>query len=146
VDAGRWIIEGLWNGITGALSWFGDKLASVATFIVENKGPKAYDLKLLEPAGGWIMQGLSAGIENSLPGLKSTLDSVTDTIESLSPTASSAYTYAYDYAGVGSGYALGGTTYNVYVDGARINDDEGIQNNLLELLLAMKRKGEMNVG
>jgi hypothetical protein len=40
----------------------------------------------------------------------------------------------------------GGTTYNLYVDGARVNDDAEIRDQMLDLLLTMKRKGAMNVG
>jgi len=34
----------------------------MGSWIASHKGPKEYDLKLLVPNGGWIMQGLMNGL------------------------------------------------------------------------------------
>lgn len=81
VDAGRSIIDGFlgglksaWDGVTGFIGGIGD-------WIVNNKGPRDYDLRLLIPAGKWIMTGLSTGLEESMPQLEDTLNEVTATVE-----------------------------------------------------------------
>lgn len=77
LDAGRNILTGLWEGIKGGFGWLGEKLGSVGSFIIEHKGPKAYDLKMLVPNGQWIMSSLCAGIESGMPKLQGTLSGVT---------------------------------------------------------------------
>lgn len=81
LDAGSSIISGLWDGISGSLDWLGDKLGGIGDFIAEHKGPESYDLKLLIPNGGWIMEGLNTGIERGLPALRSTLAGVAGEIQ-----------------------------------------------------------------
>ena len=39
-----------------------------------------------------------------------------------------------------------GVTYNMYIDGARINDDAQIQSQFIDLMLTIRRKEAMNVG
>lgn len=39
-----------------------------------------------------------------------------------------------------------GVTYNMYIDGARINDDAQIQSQFVDLMLTLRRKEMMNVG
>lgn len=81
LDAGENILYGLWDGIEGALGWLGDKLGGIGSFIAEHKGPESYDLKLLVPNGGWIMEGLTAGIENGIPALRKTLSGVAESVQ-----------------------------------------------------------------
>lgn len=40
----------------------------------------------------------------------------------------------------------GGTTYNVYLDNVRINDDEAIRNDVIDLLSDLRRRAAMSVG
>jgi hypothetical protein len=42
------------------------------------KGPKQKDLKLLEPTGGFIMQGLVKGFQKDIPELRRVLGNITD--------------------------------------------------------------------
>lgn len=81
VDAGKNILTGLWDGLVAAKDWLIDKVKGIADWIIENKGPKSYDLKMLTPHGQWIMSSLCTGIENGMPQLKSTLSGVTSQIE-----------------------------------------------------------------
>ena len=62
-DAGKSIISGLFSGLTSGFEKVQDWVGGVGSWIADHKGPKAYDLKLLVPNGGWIMQGLSEGLE-----------------------------------------------------------------------------------
>ena len=80
--AGRSIIQGLINGVTGMIGSLRSKFSQITNMIPSWKGPMRVDLKLLEPTGAAIMSGLNRGIEGSLPGLRSTLGDVTNAIPS----------------------------------------------------------------
>lgn len=79
-NAGAQIISGFLNGLKAkwgdVTSWVG----GIGTWIAEHKGPKSYDLGLLRPAGGWIMQGLQVGLEDEIPALGRTMGRVTGAI------------------------------------------------------------------
>lgn len=64
VNAGKNILQGLWDGISGALGWLGDKLAGIGDFIVQHKGPPSYDAVMLVKNGELIMDGLLRGMAN----------------------------------------------------------------------------------
>lgn len=72
-SAGMNIINGLWNGLKAKWESVKSWTRGLGRWIANNKGPKAYDLALLKPAGKWIMTGLGAGLENQLPHLRRTL-------------------------------------------------------------------------
>lgn len=80
LNAGRNIMQGLWNGLKekweAVKSWFG----GIGDWIADHKGPKEYDLKILRPAGNWIMEGLQDGLEDQIPSLRATLARITDEI------------------------------------------------------------------
>lgn len=76
VNAGKQILEGFLNGLTDGFNKVKNFVGGIGSWIADNKGPKAYDLALLVPAGGWIMDGLGKGIESSMPALGSTLSDV----------------------------------------------------------------------
>lgn len=80
VDAGLNIMSGLGEGIMSGVQGVIDFVSGIGATIAANKGPKAYDLKLLIPNGGWIMQSLSTGIEAGIPGLRKTLSGVSKEI------------------------------------------------------------------
>lgn len=77
LDAGKNIIDGFLRGLTRGFDAVKDFVGGIGSWIADHKGPKAYDLALLVPAGGWIMTGLRTGIENELPALRRTLSAVT---------------------------------------------------------------------
>ena len=81
-NAGRSIIEGFWNGLKEKFEAVKDWVSGIGPWIADHKGPKAYDLALLVPAGGWIMQGLERGLERGIPGLRDTLGDVAQTVAS----------------------------------------------------------------
>lgn len=76
IDAGKQILDGFLEGLTNGFNAVKDFVGGIGSWIADNKGPKAYDLALLVPAGNWIMDGLGKGIESSMPALGSTLSDV----------------------------------------------------------------------
>lgn len=76
IDAGKQILDGFLEGLTNGFNAVKDFVGGIGSWIADNKGPKAYDLALLIPAGNWIMDGLGKGIESSMPALGSTLSDV----------------------------------------------------------------------
>ena len=88
------------------------------------------------------MEGLNQGLENGKKGLQQTLSGIADTISGTQFNATANLATAY-----GSNPALAaagaGTTYNIYINDARINDDAQIRSNFTALLNEMARKGMM---
>ena len=80
LDAGGNIIDGFLDGLTKGFEDVKNFVGGIGQWIADNKGPKAYDLALLIPAGGWIMDGLGKGIKASMPGLQKILGNVSATI------------------------------------------------------------------
>ncbi|MFC9934577.1 phage tail tape measure protein [Glutamicibacter sp. NPDC127525] len=76
IDAGKQILDGFLEGLTNGFNAVKDFVGGIGTWIADHKGPKQYDLNLLVPAGGWIMDGLEDGIEASMPSLGATLGDV----------------------------------------------------------------------
>lgn len=62
-SAGSSLISGLWEGMQSEFEKVKGWVSGIGSWIQEHKGPKAYDLRLLVPNGGWIMQGLGTGLE-----------------------------------------------------------------------------------
>lgn len=127
-DAGKNIISGFLKGLTAGFDKVKDFVGGIGSWISNNKGPKAYDLALLVPAGGWIMDGLGDGIEGGIPSLRATLDRVTDEIQigadisARSGAASNSYGSA-PVAAASSGMNIG--TLNTGADPAEIFDELG---------------------
>ncbi len=76
VNAGGQIMQGLWDGLVAGFNKVKDFVGGIGSWIADHKGPKQYDLHLLVPAGGWIMDGLNKGIGDEMPALGSTLSDV----------------------------------------------------------------------
>ena len=85
-DAGRNILDGLLGGMLDGFREVQEFVGGIGEWIAEHKGPKAYDLALLVPAGGWIMDGLRGGIESQLPALRDTLAAVSGAFSLAVPT------------------------------------------------------------
>jgi phage-related protein len=79
--AGKNIIDSLLGGMKESWKKVTDFVGGIGTWIKDNKGPKAYDLQLLTPAGGWIMEGLQKGIRDAMPDLRRTLSGVSNAIQ-----------------------------------------------------------------
>lgn len=113
VGAAGQIMSGFLSGLQAGFESVKNFVGGIGQWIADNKGPKAYDLKLLVPAGGWIMDGLESGIENSLPSLRRTLGGVSSTIAAGVTGAS--YSSAYTPAGASRGPGSG-VTYNTTIN------------------------------
>ena len=143
-NAGNNIIQGLLDGINAKWQSVKEKVSGMGKWIADHKGPKEYDLKLLVPNGGWIMQGLMQGLQNAKPELQNTLNDIAETVSGTRFNASASLAYA--TAGPPQNYANAirqGNNYNVYINGAKINDDKQIENKFNQLLTVMARKGLM---
>lgn len=62
-DAGSQIIGGLLDGLKAACGGVWDFVSGIGEKIASLKGPKEYDMKLLIPNGGWIMDSLTVGLQ-----------------------------------------------------------------------------------
>lgn len=117
LDAGRQIMAGLWDGLKDRWGDVQDWVGDLGDWIADHKGPRSVDLRLLAPAGGWIMQGLRDGLEAQLPALRATLSQVTDEIAAtpgrFAASASLATSGDTTAAGGASGSA-GGVQFHVH--------------------------------
>lgn len=77
VDAGKNIIQGLIDGITGKVKDLRSKLQEITDKIPEWKGPRSVDIKLLTPVGKTIMKSLMSGVESQIPILQRQLGGIT---------------------------------------------------------------------
>lgn len=82
VDAGRQIIESLWNGLKAKWKDVEDWFGSITSKIPKLKGPPPKDAKLLTPAGKLIMISLIRGLESGRTPLERVLQKVTQQIGS----------------------------------------------------------------
>lgn len=125
-DAGANIVSGLWGGIKSSLGWLGEQLGGIGGFIAEHKGPKQYDLKLLVPNGGWIMESLSTGLKNGEGGLVKTLGHITDTVSDWSFGADISYTTSAEDHGRSSGVAAANyySFGDITIDASSLKDIE----------------------
>lgn len=78
--AGKDLISGLLDGIKDGLKKVLDFAKDIAGKIAAVKGPKSYDLRVLSPAGRWLMEGLEAGMRARLPALLSMAAGIGDQI------------------------------------------------------------------
>ena len=103
--------------------------------------------KVFSKIGEFIDEGLAEGIADKAKGVFSTIGNLANGVvdafnpQLTNPTlALSTGTYSQGGVAVGNNSA---TVYNIYIDGARVNDDLQIENKFGELFLEMARKGMM---
>lgn len=110
-NAGKDLIDGLLRGITAGFDKVKNFVGGVGGWIADHKGPKQYDLHLLQPAGGWIMEGLRKGLQDAIPDLRRTLGNVTDAIRVGTPgTLGVSAVRPAGVVGQQTGFGGGGTT------------------------------------
>jgi phage-related minor tail protein len=105
VSAGMNILDGFLSGLRAGFDRVKGFVGGIGSWIADHKGPKAYDLALLVPAGGWIMQGLQTGLERQIPQLRQTLGRVSSEIETgvrAAPQATAQFDVASTKAGTGA--------------------------------------------
>lgn len=76
-NAGKRIIQGLIDGVTGMIGSLKNKFSSITNMIPDWKGPMQVDMKLLEPSGKALMGGLMTGVGKQVPALQSQLQGIT---------------------------------------------------------------------
>lgn len=81
VGAGTAIMQGFLDGLVAKWGDVQNFVSGIGSWIKENKGPKAYDLALLQPAGRWIMNGLGNGLAEGW-------DDIQDMVSSFAPAIS----------------------------------------------------------
>ncbi|MFI7014155.1 hypothetical protein [Streptomyces sp. NPDC050164] len=77
VGAGRALIQGLINGISGMVGSLRSKLSSITNMLPDWKGPMRVDLRLLAPSGAALMSGFMDGIAAQTPALHDQLQGIT---------------------------------------------------------------------
>lgn len=156
LDAGKSIMKGLLDGITSGVQGVFDFVGGIGDTIASLKGPIPYDLKLLIPNGQAIMKSLLTGINNGVTGV---FNRVSDIGGEIANSLSGDYTIpvtpelkvnqfgALGFAGVNGEYQgafqTQNQTVNVYVNNARINDDDDMRNVTRDFLLELKRKADL---
>jgi len=132
--AGQSIVDGLINGMASKASQLASKAQELGNIVKNNKGPIEYDKIMLYPAGQYIIEGLINGMEAKERSLYSKLGQMTHRIAS---TCFKSPQYAYATS------SSSGTSYNIYINGTKINDDPQIRNQFETLIKDMARKGMM---
>ena len=130
LDAGRKILEGLWDGICGALGWLGEQLGGIGDFIVEHKGPPSYDATMLVENGELIMGGLLRGMERGWGRVEGFVTSRNASIPSWNPSLAPAPAYA--------GASSRGNVY-ITIDGESMRRAPALANAVDELLDVIER-------
>jgi tape measure domain-containing protein len=113
-SAGSSIIGGLWEGMKSAFETVKSWVSGIASWIADHKGPKAYDLRLLVPNGGWIMQGLGTGLEREFKNVLGGVDTMGARLQaelsgSVIPASAGAYNAAPSGSSSLSGLRIAGT-------------------------------------
>lgn len=72
-NAGWNIMVGFYNGLVDMWNEVAGWVSGIGDWIADHKGPKRYDLGLLVPNGGWIMQSLETGMLDRFEGVKKTV-------------------------------------------------------------------------
>jgi phage-related protein len=80
-NAGSQIMSGLLDGIKAGFQGIADFVGGIGQWIADHKGPKAYDLALLVPAGGWIMGGFVDSLKAHIPDLEKLMGDVSTTLK-----------------------------------------------------------------
>ena len=74
VSIGKNIVQGIWKGITGSISWLKNKISSVCSSIVdgfkEGLSIHSPSRRFRDEIGKYIPQGISVGIEDEMPNLE----------------------------------------------------------------------------
>lgn len=143
--AGVALMQGLANGIIAAASSAAAAAAAAVGQVVAAARAAAgiaSPSKVFFEIGEFLDEGLALGITNGTGG-------VLDAINALSFGTQEAFhpELVYDTGATGrassSASSSVGTTYTIYVDNARVNDDEQIRTRFEDLMIEMARKGMM---
>lgn len=123
LNAGKQILQGFLDGLEAGFENVKGFVTGIGSWIADHKGPKRYDLGLLVPAGGWIMDGLNTGLQDGMPALGSQLSDVAWMIENgIDPELQGSGQYAFTGSGA-SGNPQPGEAGNVFYVTVESADD-----------------------
>lgn len=78
LEIGKNIVQGVWNGISGAAGWFADQVSGFFGGIVDKAkgalGIHSPSRVMAAQVGKWIPPGIGQGIKDSMPDLHSEMD------------------------------------------------------------------------
>lgn len=120
LNAGKQILQGFLDGLEAGFENVKGFVTGIGSWIADHKGPKRYDLGLLVPAGGWIMDGLNAGLQDGMPALGSQLSDVAWMIENgIDPELQGSGQYAFTGSGAAGlqDNARSGPSFTVTIEG-----------------------------
>ena len=80
INAGRQLIQGFLDGITGAFGAVRDKLGELTNLLPSWKGPASRDKNILKGAGQLVIGGFVDGLESQFGTVRNTLGDLTDMI------------------------------------------------------------------
>lgn len=120
LNAGKQILQGFLDGLEAGFENVKGFVTGIGSWIADHKGPKRYDLGLLVPAGGWIMDGLNTGLQDGMPALGSQLSDVAWMIENgIDPELQGSGQYAFTGSGAAGlqDNARSGPSFSVTIEG-----------------------------
>lgn len=125
-NAGKAIIDGLWNGLKSAWNAVTSWVSGIGSWIADHKGPIDYDRQLLVPHGNAIMDGLHEGLMAGGERVQRYLDGFTTGIGNTALSGSlSMADHTFSGSGVGAGSG-GGNTY-ITVEGTVVAEQQLMQ-------------------
>ena len=133
LDAGRRIVEGIWNGISGAWEWLKEKVGGAVSSLVG--GVKdllgiASPSKVFASIGQFITEGLGEGITSKTSTLMAQADSVVSELtDRMTPSLNGMIT---------------GTPSSVYMDSTSDGTDASILNVLMQMFEFMQSNNGNN--
>ena len=118
-DAGKQLLEGLWNGIEDKVEWLKGKVSGVVDTIkgwftseegFDEHSPSKWAKKVFQ----YVMEGGGEGLEAGLPGLMQSVGSVTDRVKSGLDFGTASVDFAYSGLGMSSAGIINSTASNSY--------------------------------
>ena len=118
-DAGKQLLEGLWNGIEDKVEWLKGKVSGVVDTIkgwftseegFDEHSPSKWAKKVFQ----YVMEGGGEGLEAGLPGLMQSVGSVTDRVKSGLDFGTASVDFAYSGLGMSSAGIINSTASNIY--------------------------------
>ena len=112
-DAGKQLIEGLWNGIKDMSKWIGEKIKGFGQGVLDGLksffGIASPSKVMANVIGKNLALGIGEGFEDNIKGVN---DEITSAMDIASPTVTVRRNFA--NSGENAGEAAGGKTINVY--------------------------------
>lgn len=142
IQAGKDLIAGLVQGIktapvnaAGAIGDVASDMLAKATSVFQINSPS----KAFMEIGQYAMEGLTLGVKNRASDAIGAVGSV-----ARGALGAASFSATPQLATAGAG--VGGTTYNIYIDGAQVNSDSAMEGKFYDLMVELKRYAKMEGG